>query len=440
MKNGTARMILGSGSNPASMAEERKTIDPVFSFVCDWDGKGKIFRKQEYTPLGKAEYRYSYDDKGHLTEVQRNARRIESYAYNREGRRIEDFRASSGGSRHFIYGHDGALIRINDAYLEWTPQGQLKAVYSHDQRMELEYGNDTRLDAAYLPSGKIIRYEYAQGLMPVSVLVDLEPAWKYVWKDSLKLEHCIDIQSGISYDFQYKANGIPESVFIQGKPDAIRRLTGRFASDLSIRISVDQIGSIRALSVNGNALKYLEYDAFGTVSLDTRPELLFPLGFAGGLNDFYTGFVRFGFRDYDPQTGRFTAKDPLGDTGGDHDLWDYCVDDPVGCKDSSGLIPFAILAAGLGMLGSAGALALGLGGSRLAAKVTDKAGADGKASEGLNQVRGDVKRIHNFAYNTGQGGPAKGILMDALRQAAKKIMENPTSVYLGPSGEYEGYD
>ena len=53
--------------------------------------------------------------------------------------------------------------------------------------------------------------------------------------------------------------------------------------------------------------------------------------------DPHTGFIRFGFRDYDPATGRFTARDPMGDTGGDHDLYDYCVDDPVSFVDPQGL-------------------------------------------------------------------------------------------------------
>ena len=35
---------------------------------------------------------------------------------------------------------------------------------------------------------------------------------------------------------------------------------------------------------------------------------------------------------------RFTAPDPLGDTGGDHDLYDYCIDDPVTMNDPAGLI------------------------------------------------------------------------------------------------------
>ena len=58
---------------------------------------------------------------------------------------------------------------------------------------------------------------------------------------------------------------------------------------------------------------------------------------ANGLTDPDTGLARFGWRDYDPAVGRFTAPDPLGDTGGDHDLYDYCVDDPVGSVDPAGL-------------------------------------------------------------------------------------------------------
>ena len=63
---------------------------------------------------------------------------------------------------------------------------------------------------------------------------------------------------------------------------------------------------------------------------------------AGGLRDPFSELTRFGFRDYAPEAGRFTAKDPLGDTGGDHDLCDYCVDDPVSMNDPSGLKGSAI--------------------------------------------------------------------------------------------------
>jgi RHS repeat-associated protein len=62
-----------------------------------------------------------------------------------------------------------------------------------------------------------------------------------------------------------------------------------------------------------------------------------PFGFAGGLYDRDTGLVRFGARDYDPQTGRWTAKDPVRFAGGDENLFIYSGDDPINLVDPSGL-------------------------------------------------------------------------------------------------------
>ena len=43
------------------------------------------------------------------------------------------------------------------------------------------------------------------------------------------------------------------------------------------------------------------------------------------------------WRDYDADTGRFTALDPMGAKGGDKDWYGYCVDDPVNRVDAWGL-------------------------------------------------------------------------------------------------------
>jgi RHS repeat-associated protein len=97
----------------------------------------------------------------------------------------------------------------------------------------------------------------------------------------------------------------------------------------------------------------------------SAPFLPFPFAVAGGLRDRFTGLVRFCHRDYDPTVGRFTAPDPLGDTGGDHDLYDYCVDEPVGRVDPEGLFLFPLL---LGLGGLAGATGLAWGGAKTAEK------------------------------------------------------------------------
>ena len=48
--------------------------------------------------------------------------------------------------------------------------------------------------------------------------------------------------------------------------------------------------------------------------------------------------MRFRARDYDPETGRWTAKDPIGFGGGDANLYGYVVGDPVNGIDPSGLV------------------------------------------------------------------------------------------------------
>jgi RHS repeat-associated protein len=69
---------------------------------------------------------------------------------------------------------------------------------------------------------------------------------------------------------------------------------------------------------------------------DTNPGFQ-PFGFAGGLYDRDTGLVRFGARDYDAGTGRWTTKEPLGFAGGDTNFYAYAFSDPVNLIDSNGL-------------------------------------------------------------------------------------------------------
>jgi RHS repeat-associated protein len=70
-----------------------------------------------------------------------------------------------------------------------------------------------------------------------------------------------------------------------------------------------------------------------------------PFGFAGGLYDADTGLVRFGARDYDAYTGRWTSKDPILFAGGDTNLYVYVGNDPVNEVDVDGKFPWAVVGA-----------------------------------------------------------------------------------------------
>ena len=75
-----------------------------------------------------------------------------------------------------------------------------------------------------------------------------------------------------------------------------------------------------SIDASGTVVKTVTYDSFGNVLEDSNETLTMPFGFAGGLHDADAGLVRFGFRDYDAEVGRWTAKDPIGFGGGVSDL------------------------------------------------------------------------------------------------------------------------
>jgi RHS repeat-associated protein len=104
------------------------------------------------------------------------------------------------------------------------------------------------------------------------------------------------------------------------------------------RIITDQVGSVRLVvnSSTGAIAERIDYDEFGSVLNDTASGTQ-PFGFAGGLRDRDTGLTRFGARDYEPVTGRWTAKDPLRFRGGLTALYSYVRSDPVNWTDPLGL-------------------------------------------------------------------------------------------------------
>ncbi|WP_272699840.1 RHS repeat domain-containing protein [Desulfovibrio sp. Fe33] len=134
----------------------------------------------------------------------------------------------------------------------------------------------------------------------------------------------------MNYEFGYGESG--------RLPSVMRREDGAVFT-----LHYDQVGSLRVVvDQHGNMIKETLYDPFGGIIEDTNPYFRVPLGFAGGLFDRDLGFVRFGWRDYDPFTGRWTAPDPIGDRGGDPDWYGYCLDDPVNAVDPAGLTGKAV--------------------------------------------------------------------------------------------------
>jgi RHS repeat-associated protein len=107
---------------------------------------------------------------------------------------------------------------------------------------------------------------------------------------------------------------------------------------VTYKIITDHLGSPRFVIDSSTAAiaQRMDYDDFGNVLLDTAPGFT-PFGFAGGLYDNQTKLIRFGARDYDPETGRWTANDPILFHGRQSNLYEYCLVDVVNLIDPAGL-------------------------------------------------------------------------------------------------------
>ena len=268
-----------------------------------------------------------------------NGELVEKYTYNDKGQRVSQ--AYPGYPPEYLrYNSKGQLAAIGDVEWEYDKNGALSrrsedSLYgSGGYQTHCFYGFDTKLDKVILPNSEEITWKYGRGedfqaQNPLEKYKNGKLVMEYECQDPFRLSACIDHARGLRMDFSYGEHLWPQ---------AVRLFEPCSNKKIELLCGCDQVGSLKLLtSPKGNLIKRIRYDSFGNVLEDSYPRLHIPIGFASGLVDEDTGLVRFGYRDYDSKSGRFTCPDPLGDTGGDHDLYDYCVDDPVTMIDYTGL-------------------------------------------------------------------------------------------------------
>ena len=146
---------------------------------------------------------------------------------------------------------------------------------------------------------------------------------RYLWRDKTTLLATYDGNDNLKQRFEYTLGHAPTSFTENGE---------------IYYLLTDQLGSPRVITDSaGQVVKAIEYDASGNVISDSNPGFEIPFGFAGGLRDADTGLIRFGYRGYDPQEGRWTVGDPIGFAGGDTNLYGYVLGDPIRFIDPIGL-------------------------------------------------------------------------------------------------------
>lgn len=170
-------------------------------------------------------------------------------------------------------------------------------------------------------------------------------AEKYLWSGLTGLLAVYDDLDNLVARFEYADGPLPVKM--------VSRTGQGYAT---YYLAYDQVGSLRAvINDTGGIAHAIRYDSFGNITDEPELEVsglaTLPFGFAGGLHDRDTGLVHFGFRDYDPETGRWTAKDPIGFAAGDVNIYGYCFNNPVSLFDPFGLGAASRVQAALGHKG-----------------------------------------------------------------------------------------
>ncbi|MBN2179211.1 MAG: hypothetical protein JW743_07250 [Deltaproteobacteria bacterium] len=291
------------------------------------DDNGRIMDKTETVVGVTTDYSYTYDSLGRLLTVTKDSVLVEEYQYGDNGARNYEMNALRGiTGRTFAYSDEDHLLTAGTVTYKYDLDGFLTAKTDAEEETLYDYSTRGELWGVTLPDGTNIDYVHDPLGRRIAKEVDGTITEKYLWQGLTRLLAVYDGNDNLMMRFEYADGRMPYAMAKGG---------------LTYYLTYDQLGSLRIIAdTSGNVVKQIDYDSFGNIITDSNPAFDVPFGFAGGLFDKETGLIRFGYRDYDPEIGRWTAKDPILFAGGDTDLYGYCLNDPVNLIDSLGLKQF----------------------------------------------------------------------------------------------------
>ena len=286
------------------------------------DKAGRITGKSESVDGTTTVYAYSYDEAGRLAQVQTNGSTTASYTYDGNGNRLG--RTDSDGTATGVHDDQDRLVQYGGTTFTHTANGELLTRTAGGSTTSYAYDAPGNLRQVVLPDGKLIEYTTDGAGRRIGKRVNGTLVQGFLYQGSLRPIAELDPSGRVVSRFVYASGaGSPAYMVKDG---------------VTYRFLTDQLGSPRLIvdASTGAVVQRIDYDEFGTITSDTHPGFQ-PFGFAGGLYDPDTGLTRFGARDYDSATGRWTAKDPILFEGGNTNLYGYVLNDPVNLVDPLGL-------------------------------------------------------------------------------------------------------
>ena len=274
---------------------------------------------------------------------------------------------------------------------EYTDNGDLHRKTDGSGKTTYTYDALGNLRRVILPDGTQIDYLIDGRNRRIGKKVNGTLVQQWLYQDQLNPVAELDGQGNLVAEFVYASKlNVPDYMIKGGE---------------TYRIISDQLGSVRLVIdvATGAVAERIDYDEFGIVTFEQEYDgngalmsldpvtRLQPFGFAGGLRDPQTRIVRFGVRDYDAQTARWTAGDPVGfGGGGDSNLAAYVFEDPVNATDATGL--FSDISESTAVIATTGILLGGVVYS-LQSRGKGRNGPDPNTEKLLKKIRRNVSEL-----------------------------------------------
>jgi RHS repeat-associated protein len=293
----------------------------AYSATFTRDALGRITTKNETIGAESHNYVYTYDPSGRLTTVEKDATPT-TYTYDANGNRLK--KVASGVTTNGTYDAQDRLLTYGGNTYTYTDNGELKTKVDATGTTTYTYDVSGNLRNVTLSDGKAIEYLIDGQNRRAAKKVNGTLTQGFLYNDQLQIVAELDGAGTVVSRFVYADRSNVPSFMEKG--------------GTTYRIIADQLGSPRLVvnSADGSIAQKLDYDEFGNVLTDTNPGFI-PFAFAGGLYDQNTKLVRFGARDYDPENGRWTIKDPIRFQSGEMNLYGYGMNDPINFIDPTGL-------------------------------------------------------------------------------------------------------
>jgi RHS repeat-associated protein len=297
---------------------------PVYSIQLGYDNVGRIAQKIETVSGIAHTFDYTYDLDGQLFEIRNDNVLVEQYSYDNNANRTSTLTASA------TYDDQDRLIQQGGAVYTFDDDGYLTQrgtdTFTYSARGEL---------LSSTVGGQTVSYQY-DGIGRRIGKTDAAGTVQYLYGNPGNL-------------FQMTASRDDAGILTTYIYDTAGNLYALERNGVRYYIATDQLGTPKVVTdAAGSGLKVVEYDAWGVKTSDSNPSFDLPVGFAGGIPESAAGLVRFGFRDYEPGTGRWAAKDPILFRGGQANLATYVRNDPVNLVDPDGRITAQVIGGFIG--------------------------------------------------------------------------------------------